>query len=503
MTSYINNKKLKRLALILGNQLFPIDEQTIGSETTIFMCEDQGLCTYEKHHKSKIALFFMAMRSYRDELIASGYTVKYLNCNEDFATNYIAKLEQFIKKNNFNEIIFYEIEDKTFEAEILGLVKRLNLKYTELKSLMFMDDRQSFKEFCYGKEFLLQANYYKKNRKRFEYLIENDKPLGGKWSFDEMNRLKVPKDYLIPQLPKIPEHQEKNEIYKFIENNFQSHPGKLNVYTPYTTSQALDWLDIFFKERFNDFGPYEDAIVENQHFLLHSVLSSSLNIGLLTPNLVLKKANEFAEKNNIPINSLEGFIRQILGWREFIRGVYQNYSNKMESTNFWGHKRKMLETWYEGTTGIPPLDDAIKGASEYGYTHHINRLMILSNVMNMSGIDPDEIYKWFMEMFIDSSEWVMVPNVYGMGTFADGGTFATKPYICGSSYMLRMSNFKKGDWCDIVDGLYWNFIERNREFFISNPRLSLMVRSLDKMKPDRKNLIYTAANQFIEKNTYV
>ena len=503
MTSYINNKKLKRLALILGNQLFPKDEQTIDSETTIFMCEDQGLCTYEKHHKSKIALFFMAMRAYRDELIASGYTVKYLDCNEDFETEYISKLEQFIKKNNFNEIIFYEIEDKSFEKEILGLIKRLNLKYTELKSLMFMDDRQSFKDFCEGKDFLLQANYYKKNRKRFEYLIENDKPLGGKWSFDEMNRLKVPKDYSIPQLPKIPEHREKNEIYKFIENNFQSHPGKLNVYTPYTTSQALDWLDMFFKERFNDFGPYEDAIVENQHFLLHSVLSSSLNIGLLTPNLVLKKANEFAEKNNIPINSLEGFIRQILGWREFIRGVYQNYSNKMESTNFWGHKRKMLETWYEGTTGIPPLDDAIKGASEYGYTHHINRLMILSNVMNMSGIDPGEIYKWFMEMFIDSSEWVMVPNVYGMGTFADGGTFATKPYICGSSNMLRMSNFKKGDWCDIVDGLYWNFIERNREFFISNPRLGLMVRSLDKMKPDRKNLIYTAANQFIEKNTYV
>ena len=150
---------------------------------------------------------------------------------------------------------------------------------------------------------------------------------------------------------------------------------------------------------------------------------------------------KFAENNNIPINSLEGFIRQILGWREFIRGVYQNYSNKMESTNFWGHKRKMLETWYVGTTGIPPLDDAIKGAREYGYTHHINRLMILSNVMNMSGIDPDEIYKWFMEMFIDSSEWVMVPNVYGMGTFADGGTFATKPYICGSSYMLRIFYF--------------------------------------------------------------
>ena len=200
---------------------------------------------------------------------------------------------------------------------------------------------------------------------------------------------------------------------------------------------------------------------------------------------------------------MEGFLRQILGWREFIRGVYQNYSEKMESKNYWGHKRKMTDAWYEGTTGIPPLDDAIKGAQEYGYTHHINRLMILSNVMNMCEIDPDEIYKWFMEMFIDSSEWVMVPNVYGMGTFADGGTFATKPYICGSSYMLRMSNFKKGDWCEIVDGLYWNFIEKNRDFFASNPRLGLMVRSLEKMNKDRKDAIYKAAHEFIDKHTYV
>ena len=175
----------------------------------------------------------------------------------------------------------------------------------------------------------------------------------------------------------------------------------------------------------------------------------------------------------------------------------------MFNTNYWNHKRKMKDTWYEGTTGIPPVDNAIKGARETGYTHHINRLMVLSNVMNMSQIHPDEIYKWFMEMFIDSSEWVMVPNVYGMGTFADGGIFATKPYICGSSYMLRMSNFKKGEWCDAVDGLYWQFIETNREFFISNPRLGLMVRSLDKINLERKAKIYKAAKTFIDMNTYV
>ena len=261
MTSYINIKKLKRLALVLGNQLFPIDQQNIDKSTTIFMCEDHGLCTYEKHHKSKIALFFMAMRSYRDQLTETGYQVKYIDCNQDFKIPYINKLENFIKAGGYTEIEFYEIEDKNFEKEILVLITKLNLKYHEQKSLMFMDNRESFKNFCAEKKFLLQANYYKKNRKEFNFLVEDNKPVGGKWSFDEMNRLKVPKEYTIPKLPNLPEHPEKEQIYKFIEDNFNDHPGKLNVFTPYTTTQALNWLEVFFKERFNDFGPYEDAIV--------------------------------------------------------------------------------------------------------------------------------------------------------------------------------------------------------------------------------------------------
>ena len=173
----------------------------------------------------------------------------------------------------------------------------------------------------------------------------------------------------------------------------------------------------------------------------------------------------------------------------------------MVTSNYWNHKNKLTAAWYDGSTGIEPLDEAIKGAQKYGYTHHINRLMILSNIMNLCNIDPNEIYKWFMEMFIDSSDWVMVPNVYGMGTFADGGIFATKPYICGSSYILRMSNFKKGDWCNIVDGLYWKFIEEKKDFFITNPRLSLMIRALEKLNPDRKKHIFECANNFINKVT--
>ena len=491
----------KTIRLILGNQLFPIQLQNIEEDETVFMCEDSGLCTYEKHHKSKIALFFNAMRSFRDSLEAANIDCTYYDFNNKFEDSYIKKLSSEIKDNNFSCIRFFEIEDKPFENEIMQMISDLDIKCEVLNTPMFLDSRESFKNFVGDKKFLLQANYYKKARKEMDILIENGKPVGGKWSFDDENRKKLPKCYVIPKLPVIKERDDFDEICNFINTEFNDHPGNINNLFPYTTEQALDWLGTFFEERFKDFGPYEDAIFMGEHFQLHSALSSSMNLGIITPQQIITKAKDYADANDIPLNSLEGFVRQIIGWREFIRGIYQNFSEKMIDANYWNHKRKLSEAWYTGDTGIEPLDDAIKGALEFGYTHHINRLMVLASIMNMSRIHPSEIYKWFMEMFVDSSEWVMVPNVFGMGTFADGGIFATKPYISGSSYILRMSNFKKGDWCEIVDGLYWKFIEDNKEFFAKNPRLSLMIRALDKLDQERKSRIFKAAETFIEEKT--
>ena len=493
--------KEKTLRLILGNQLFPLEIQNIEDRETVFMCEDFGLCTYEKHHKSKIALFFNAMRSFRDSLEAANIDCIYYDFNNKFEDSYIKKLSSEIKDNKFSCIRFFEIEDKPFENEVMQMISDLDIKCEVLNTPMFLDSRESFKNFVGDKKFLLQANYYKKARKEMDILIENQKPVGGKWSFDDENRKKLPKGYIIPKLPVIKERGDSDEISNFINTEFNDHPGNINNIFPYTTEQALDWLETFFEERFKDFGPYEDAIFMGEHFQLHSALSSSMNLGIITPQQIITKAKDYAEANDIPLNSLEGFVRQIIGWREFIRGIYQNFSEKMIDANYWNHNRKLSEAWYTGDTGIAPLDDAIKGALEFGYTHHINRLMVLASIMNMSRIHPSEIYKWFMEMFVDSSEWVMVPNVFGMGTFADGGIFATKPYISGSSYILRMSNFKKGDWCEIVDGLYWKFIEDNKEFFTKNPRLSLMIRALDKLDQERKLRIFKAAETFIEEKT--
>ncbi|MEM9883508.1 MAG: FAD-binding domain-containing protein, partial [Planctomycetota bacterium] len=242
--------------------------------------------------------------------------------------------------------------------------------------------------------------------------------------------------------------------------------------------------------------------------LFHSVLSPMLNLGLLTPAECLARALEAAEASSggggeIPLNSLEGFVRQIIGWREFIRGVYQRYSEKQDRTNFWRHERRLKPCWYDGTTGLRPLDDAIRKAVRLGWNHHIERLMVLGNLLNLCEVHPKQAHDWFMEMFVDSSDWVMGPNVYGMGLMSDGGVFATKPYICGSNYLVKMSDSytKSEDWCEVVDGLYWRFVDKHRDFFGGNARLSMMLGTLDRMADERKHRIFTKAGAFISEVT--
>jgi deoxyribodipyrimidine photolyase-related protein len=289
-----------------------------------------------------------------------------------------------------------------------------------------------------------------------------------------------------------------------VEECFPNSIGTLENFNWATTHEdAENLLDDFIERFLVNYGAFQDAINKENTFMFHSLLSPYLNCGLLDPEICIQKAEKkyYESNGEIPINSVEGFIRQILGWREFIKGVYWENMPKYKNLNYWSHSHKLNDNWYEGDTGIPPLDDAIKESKKFAYSHHINRLMIIANLMNLTGIHPNEMYRWFMEMYIDAYDWVMVPNVYGMGSYADGGIFSTKPYICGSSYMLRMSNYSKGDWCDTVDGLYWRFVEKNIKFFESNPRLAVMTRSLTNMNKERKKTIFKSAEEFIERNT--
>jgi deoxyribodipyrimidine photolyase-related protein len=223
-----------------------------------------------------------------------------------------------------------------------------------------------------------------------------------------------------------------------------------------------------------------------------------LNVGLITPDEVLRKALTFANENNVPLNSTEGFVRQIIGWREFIRGVYLAKGGEERTRNFWGFDRKIPDSFYTGETGIPPVDKTIKKVLETGYCHHIERLMVLGNFMLLCEIDPDEVYRWFMELFIDAYDWVMVPNIYGMSQFADGGLTSTKPYISGSNYLMKMSDYPKGEWQETWDGLFWRFMHVHRDFFDSNPRLSMLVRNLDRMSEEKLNNHLGKAEEFLK-----
>ena len=248
-----------------------------------------------------------------------------------------------------------------------------------------------------------------------------------------------------------------------------------------------------------EFGTYEDAIVAEGTILNHSVLTPMLNVGLITPEEIVGTSLLYAKENDVPINSTEGFIRQIIGWREFIRGVYETRGRDERLKHFWGFSKKIPPSFYDGTTGIYPIDQTIKKILKTGYCHHIERLMVLGNFMLLCEFDPDEVYRWFMELFIDAYDWVMVPNVYGMSQFADEGLFATKPYISGSNYLMKMSNYKKGDWQAVWDGLFWRFMHVNRDFFLKNPRLGMLVRTFDKMSDEKKENHLGNAEEFLRK----
>ena len=494
---------MKKLFVILGNQLFhPENLKKIGCNE-VFMSEDYGLCTYEKHHKLKIYLFLCAMREYRDELERHNIKVHYYSLKDrEKDETYFKFLKNFIRKQNVDEINFFEIEDKEFEKHILNGLKEENLNYEIHPSPMFMFKRGEFNNFNKNNKIFRLSSFYTYGRKKFNILVDREsKPIGGRWSFDLENRKKIPKNISLPETPKFLKSKYHDEVCELINENFSSHPGKMNeIWFPVRRTDAETYLDVFLNERLANFGVYEDAMVEDENFLFHSCLSSSLNIGLVTPSDIVKKVISFSEKNQIPLNSLEGYIRQVLGWREFIRGIYQVKGEFQIEQNFWSHRNKLTSNWYDASTGILPLDDSIKNAIKHGYNHHIPRLMVISNIMNLCEVNPKEIYKWFMEMYIDASEWVMVPNVFGMATYADGGLMSTKPYTCGSNYILKMSNYPRGEWCDIVDGLYWRFTEKNIDFYKSNPRLSFLIRMLDKMSQDRKSYIFQKAEDFLSKN---
>ena len=484
------------LQVILGNQLFP----TLFYQNSkhIFMCEDTDLCTHFKYHKHKIIFFLSSMRKYAKELKTTKKEVHYFELKEK--KHFFDVLLKTIKKLKADTISIYEIEDKFFEAKLIIFCEKNQLQLKVEKSPMFLVGRDEFKKYNENTKKPFMKSFYEGLRKTTGILMEGGKPVGGKFSFDTENRKKIPKKFDVIQ-NKIENKSDEiiDQVKELTDKYFSDHPGQSeNFWMATSREEAHSVLDDFIKNKFELFGPYEDAIDDRDPFLYHSVLSPYINIGFLIPEEIVKKVL----KAKVEIASKEGFIRQIIGWREFVRGVYQEYSEIEDSENFFNHQKELTKNWYEGTTGIPPLDDAIKKTQRFGYNHHIERLMIISNLMLLCEINPKTVHRWFMEMYVDSSDWVMGPNVYGMAQFSDGGIFATKPYISGSNYIAKMGHYKKGEWCDIWDGLYWQFIEKHQDFFKKNYRMSMMVKMLEKMDSEKRKRLWQAANKFKQEMTH-
>jgi deoxyribodipyrimidine photolyase-related protein len=479
--------------LIFPHQLFE-NHPGIAAGRAIYLAEDPLFFGNDSRypiafHQQKLVLHRASMQAYSDELRGLGHHVHPVPHTSDYRDVLPKKL---------TDLHLADPHDFILEKRLRAFAEKRGITLHIHPTPGFLSPAAFLQQHIGGKRKPFMATFYQAQRKRMDILIDKDGgPTGGQWSFDEDNRKKLPKDFRCPPTPSAPHNNYVESACEHISQYFPDNPGTLIHFRyPVTRADARAWLETFISERLESFGDYEDAISTAHPFLHHSVLTPMLNIGLLTPQEIIDAV--LSNRRRIPLNSLEGFIRQIIGWREFIHGIYRHRGPEIRNGNFLGHTRPIPKSFYDATTGIPPIDHIIRQLHEEAYCHHIERLMILGNFMLLCRFHPTEVYRWFMEFFIDAYDWVMVPNVFGMSQFADGGTFTTKPYISGSNYVLKMSDEKKGPWTATWDALFWTFVGDHQDLFLKNPRTSMMARNWHKFSAEKQNNLHVAATQFLK-----
>jgi deoxyribodipyrimidine photolyase-related protein len=485
------------VTIIFPHQLFKT-HPAISAGRKVYLVEEFLFFKHYKFHKQKLVLHRASMKVYADYLTAKKIKVEYIEATNELSD--VRKLITHLHKQKISAIHFADVTDYLLRRRIAKACAAAGINLIEHSTPYFLNTMVEIKSYFDKKKTYFQTGFYIDQRKKRNILLDGSGgPEGGQWTFDADNRMKFPKKEKVPVINFPKEDISIQEAKKYVAKNFATNYGSIEkcIY-PADFTSAEKWLEDFLKERFEKFGIYEDAIVAEENFLHHSVISPMLNIGLLEPQQIITKAIQAAAKYNVPLNSLEGFIRQISGWREFIRIVYEREGVLQRTKNYWGFTRKIPESFWKGNTGILPVDNVIKKVLQTGYCHHIERLMVLGNFMLLCEFDPNEVYRWFMELFADAYDWVMVPNVYGMTQFADGGLMTTKPYISGSNYLLKMSDYEKGEWTTVWDGLFWRFMHVHRDFFLKNPRLGMLVKTFDKMTPEKKDMHISAAEKYLD-----
>jgi deoxyribodipyrimidine photolyase-related protein len=472
---------MAELTLILPHQLFQ-EHPALEAGREVILVEEPLFFTQFPFHVQHLQYQRATMQAYRDWLHVQGFQVDYVEFHEPESD--LRQLIPRLAAGGCRHIYAADPEDDWLLDRLQKGTRCAGMELTLLENPQFLNSREDLEAWFPGRKKYFQTAFYIQQRKRLGLLLDSDGgPAGGKWSFDTENRKRYPRG-LKPPAPAMPAPGPWiTEARAYVQKNFPNNPGAAEgaIRYPVTFLESEAWLEDFIRHRLADFGPYEDAMVCNEVILHHSILSPMLNSGLLTPARVLQSVLEYPARTEIPPASLEGFIRQLTGWREFIRGMYRYEGRRQRTTNFWGFTRKIPPSFWDGSTGIEPVDTVIRRILDTGYCHHIERLMVLGNFMLLCEFDPDEVYAWFMAMFVDAYDWVMVPNVYGMSQFADGGLMTTKPYLSGSNYLMKMGDFRPGPWQDVWDGLFWRFLHVHRAVFAGNPRWSMLLRTWENM----------------------
>lgn len=501
------------LRVILGDQL----THTLSSldninphNDIILMCEVSEETDYVKHHQKKIAFLFSAMRHFAEELEIKKFRVDYIRFTDPNNTGSIQKeVQRALQRHQIHQIIITQPGEYRLLKNIKTWSNKFNIPVEIREDNRFLCSLAEFNAWTRGRKQLRMEYFYREMRKKYSILMNHGEPIGGQWNYDAENRKSPKHHHIIPKPYQTTPDSITIEVIELVSEHFKDHFGDILPFSlAVTRIQALEALEQFIHERLIYFGDFQDAMLQDEPWMYHSHLSFYLNCGLLEPLECIQAAEKAYLNNEVPLNAAEGFIRQILGWREFVRGIYWLTMPNYADLNFLNAKQPLPEFYWSANTQMNCLKQCVTETKKHAYAHHIQRLMVLGNFALLAGINPKFVNEWFLIVYADAYEWVELPNVTGMVLFADGGFLGSKPYAASGNYIQRMSNYcknchyrveeKHGEKACPFNYLYWDFIARNQDLLSNNPRMSMIYKSYKQMDEDKKNKIRYDSQRLFE-----
>lgn len=504
----------RKLVLILGDQLSP-DMSSLKhadqKRDRVLMVEVMEEATYVRHHKKKIAFLFSAMRHFVQELRIAGWSVDYVRLDASGNTgSFKGEVKRAVARLNPEGILLTEPGEWRVLAGMRSWQEDLGLPVEILSDQRFMCSPAEFRAWATGRKQLRMETFYQDMRRKTGLLMDGEKPVGGKWNFDKENRKPARSDLFMPSPKRVRPDKVTREVLDLVENRFADHFGSLEPFWFAVTKQDAEAaFEGFLEASLENFGTYQDAMLEGEKFLYHAVISAYLNAGLLDALTLCRKVETAYREGKAPLNAAEGFIRQILGWREYVRGIYWLKMPAYASENALEARRPLPDFYWTGKTRMKCVAEAVTQTIEEAYAHHIQRLMVTGNFALLAGVDPSEVHEWYLMVYADAYEWVELPNTIGMSQFADGGLLASKPYISSGNYINKMSDYcrscsyevsrKTGEGACPFNALYWHFLDRNEPHLRNNPRLGQPYATWRKMAPEKQDQYRSTAEAILNR----